>query len=208
MTCEGRFIQRWFPRLIVCLMAGLLWLSCGQSGVSDDGDGFVQSLPKLPADQAILFEVGYVNGAWGYRCEGWYIDGSGRRYSYHYEHDDDPWRPENHEAITEQELLEKFSHGAEFLGVVDPAEVAASKALIPASAVGTMSDVARRCADFGTARYLAYVRDDSTLTYRTVLLYQHGDMAYRNLSVEARTLFDWLREVSDQRGEIPCPAPE
>jgi hypothetical protein len=178
----------------------MLWLSCGTTEPD-------QTLPNLPADQAILFEVEYVNHAWGYKCSGWYIDREGQVYSYSYEHGDDPWQPQDHKAITEQELLEKYSHGAEFLGNVDSIEFATVKGLILASAVGSMSDTTQRCADFGTVRYLAYVREDSTLTYHPVLLYQHGDMALRNLSTQARTLFDWLREQSGDSGEIECGAP-
>jgi hypothetical protein len=159
-------------------------------------------------DQAILFEVEYVNHAWGYKCSGWYIDGAGQRYSYNYEHGDDPWQPKNDEAITEQELLEKYSHGEEFLGNVDSIEFATAKGLILASAVGSMSDTSSRCADFGIVRYLAYVRDDSTLIYRPVLLYQHGDMALRNRSAQARTLFAWMQRVSGDPRGISCPAPE
>lgn len=208
MTNERKLKTQRFPKSIVCLSVALLCLACGSAGLSGDGDDASQSMPKLPDDQAILFEVAYVNFAWGYRCEGWYIDGEGRRYSYSYARDDDPWRPQNPEAITEQELLDKYSHGARFLGTVDPAAVATARSLIPASSVGRMSDRVSVCRDFGGAGYLAYVRDDSSLTYHPVLLYQQGDWAYRNLSAEARTLFDWLREVSGQQGEINCPAPE
>ena len=200
MTYKRQLIRQYFTVSVVCLSALMLWLSCGTTDSN-------QTLPNLPADQAILFEVEYVNHAWGYQCSGWYIDEAGQRYSYSYEHSDDPWQPQDHEAITEQELLEKYSHDAKLLGIVDSIEFATAKGLILTSAVGSMSDTSSRCADFGTVRYLTYVRDDSTLTYRPVLLYQHGDMALRNLSTQARTLFDWLRELSGDSGEIECAAP-
>ena len=201
MTYKRQLIRQYFTVSVICLSALMLCLSCGTTDSN-------QTLPNLPVDQAILFEVEYVNHAWGYKCSGWYIDGAEQRYSYSYEHSDDPWQPKNDEAITEQELLEKYSHGEEFLGNVDSTEFATVKGLIPASAVGNMSDTSSRCADFGIVRYLAYVRDDSTLTYRPVLLYQHGDMALRNRSAQAKTLFAWMQRVSGDSGEIECPAPE
>jgi hypothetical protein len=201
MTSERKPDQRWFSKSVMCFSAVLLCLACGTTESE-------KTLSGLPADQAILFEVSYVNFAWGHQCSGWYVNAAGQRYSYSYADGEDPWQPENPEAITEQELLDKFSHGARLLGTVDSSEVAASKDLILASAVGSMSDTVSMCADFGTGRYLAYVRDDSTLTYRPVLLYQHGDWAARNLSTDARTLFSWLRVISDDHDVLECGPPD
>lgn len=208
MTYKRNRNRQWLSKSIICLSALLLCLSGALAGLSCDGTGPTQPWPELPGDQAILFEVSYVNHAWGYRCSGWYINGEGERFSYEYEQDDDPWQPQNYEAITEQELLTKFSHGAKFLGSIDSAAVASAKNLIPASAVGGLSDTVWRCADFGAVSYTAYMRDHSSLTYHPVPLYEHGDWAFRNLSGEARWLFDWLRDVSGEQGEIPCAAPE
>lgn len=196
-----------FPIVIGLAIIALFWLSCDSAFVPDGDDGS-QTMPTLPDDQAILFEVSYVNYAWSYSCLGWYVNAEGQRYSYSYQSDDEPWQPQDHQAVTEQELLDKYSHGAQFLGEIDSIEFAVAKDLIPASAIGEMTDTLSQCIDAGRFRYLAYVRDDTTLTYHPVLLYQHGDDALRNRSEPARYLFEWLRTVSGNQGRIFCPPPE
>ena len=208
MTYDNKPVRHRFPTLIAFVMIALMWLSCDSAFVSDEGEDPSQSMPKLPDDQAILFEMSYENFAWGHYHEGWVIDRSGRMITYIYFQDDDPWQPQDPEAITEQELFDKLSHNAGWRKTVDSAELAAARQLIPASAIGRMSDTNRNCDDAGIVRYLAYVREDTALIYHPILLYQHGDIALRNRSRSARTLFDWMRTVDKDSYGLFCPPPE
>lgn len=139
--------------------------------------------------QDYLFEIGYENHAWGLQINGFVVDVQGCVYRYN--HDQAEWRPADPDAITAAELGDKF-RSREQVGTVDTGTLNAMAALIEAASTGTFSDPVSVCADFGGQSFLAYLYDGAGNVYRPVLLYTAGDVATKNLSTSAETLYNWL----------------
>ncbi|GAF89870.1 unnamed protein product, partial [marine sediment metagenome] len=124
-------------------------------------------------NQKILFEVEYINGAWGWVHNGRYIDNSGRLYNYYlYE---DRWKPQRNGIYTESELFEKFNHSKEFVKQIDYNELTQMANLIPAASKGKLSDPVGVMADAGLLTYKGYLYDESENEYIEVILRVSGD---------------------------------
>ncbi len=143
-----------------------------------------------PIRQKFLFEITYVNHAWGFQLRGIYIDNQGRVYKYDHSHE--VWQPSNPELYTEEELFRKFESNKEFVKTVDKQVLFEMYNLINAANEGMLSKPVSNCADAGFTAYLAYLFDRKAHTYKPILLYQTGDWAQKNLSQSAKVLYEWL----------------
>jgi hypothetical protein len=155
-----------------------------------------------------LFEMTYVNYAWGYRLRGSYIDNHGNIYSYEYPRGASPWTAANDDSLTEAELRAKYDSSATLTGKIDLSELRRMYVLIPHAAQGTLTDPVHVCSDFGGLSYLAYVYSPETQTYKRVLLYTAGDLARKNMSDEADRLYRALKQAFGVSGPEPCAYPE
>lgn len=159
-------------------------------------------------DGKYLFEMTYVNYAWGYRLQGSYIDNRGNIYSYQYPHGASPWTPADYDSLTEAELRAKYDSSATLIGHVDLSALRWMYSLIPAAEQGTITDPVHVCSDFGKVDYLAYVYSPETQTYKTVLLYRAGDMAMMNTSEDAHRLYHSLMLAFGITRPDDCAYPE
>ncbi|MDD4050593.1 MAG: hypothetical protein PHR28_01670, partial [candidate division Zixibacteria bacterium] len=155
-----------------------------------------------------LLERTYENYAWGYVLNGSYIDNRGNIYSYEYPHGASPWIAVNSDSLTEAELRAKYVSSATLIGHVDLSALRWMYSLIPGAEQGTLTDPVHVCSDFGGVSYLAYIYSPATQTYKTVLLYQAGDLARKNTSNEADQLYHALRQVFGVTGPEICGYPE
>ncbi len=67
--------------------------------------------------------------------------------------------------------------------------------LISPAVKGEIFKSQNKCFDSGSGTYTAYLFDSKTGQYKPVLLYQVGDRPKKNLSDEAKSLYEWLFEV-------------
>ena len=143
-------------------------------------------------EQSYLFEVEYVNHAWGLAWNGLVIDRSGDIYAY--DHGHEVWGPSGAESFTEAELDDKYDHGSRYIGRIDEATIALQFSRI--SSVGDHFLNARQaCADAGSIAYRAYQYEPTTGDYRPLLLREEGDLPKQNLSDAAEELAAWLRRL-------------
>ena len=103
--------------------------------------------------QKILFEVTYVNYAWGLDLQGAYVTADGAIYQYDYfgsspdaAMPDVSYAPE----MTEQQVMAKYGSNAKLVGQVDKTTLLAKYALLGAAQAGTLLSQ-NNCADL-TAR--------------------------------------------------------
>ncbi len=143
--------------------------------------------------QEYLFEFSHINFAWGFQMSGMYIDKQGNVYTYDHSHE--PWKPSSDEYLTEQDLQEKFAHKNEQVKSIDISVLKRMHKLIIPASRGKLSERVNRCFDFGSGSYSTYLYDAQTKRYTNVLLYQYGDWAKKNLSEEAKVLYEWLFDV-------------
>lgn len=205
------FRTRVFSTSAIIVLMAVLMLSCSD-GV---GDNTIMGSPDDPGDQRVpaqgqevLFEVSYVNFAWGYKLGGFYIDKRGDVFRFSRDNSDERWRPDDWAHISEQDLRDKYSVGKNRIGTIDLVTLTSMVDLIGEASLGEMTERIGRCNDFGGKSWVAYVQDAQTGDYEGINLYSAGDWAQRNKSLAAETLFEWLRDVAGESGEIACGCPE
>ncbi|MDQ1266607.1 MAG: hypothetical protein QG635_1759, partial [Bacteroidota bacterium] len=159
--------------------------------------------------QYTLFEVEYINYAWGYTHEGFFIDSLGDVYTYQYYREGnhiprDTWQPANFDTLAPQELAEKYSHNPALFTTINKSVLTEKFSLVEAAAKGKMSERKMVCADIGSWYYVAYKFDKVRNHYYKVNLYQSGDLNWRNLSPEAKVLTEWLKSINQKYSQPGC----
>jgi hypothetical protein len=147
-----------------------------------------------PAPGSVLFEVEYVNFAWGPSWNGFIVDAEGRVYSY--DLGGTNLRPAEGDVFTAAELEAKYAHQRRLVTTVAAAEAASRYARVADALAGPLTPPKGGCADAGTIRYSALLYDASAGTYRRLLLHQRGDVAQANTSPAARELYRWLEQLT------------
>jgi hypothetical protein len=172
----------------------LFFLTLASTACSD-----AESPEALPPDgeieQAFLFDVYYVNGAWGYVLKGTYVDNQGNVVSY--DHSFERWAPEDYRrmSFTLGELKEKYIAASDTIAHVDKKTLLDMYSLIGGAARGEISKGERTGFDIGTFAHVCYVYNQDTGRYGEVLLSQTGDYTRRNVSDEAIELVSWLNSL-------------
>ena len=153
--------------------------------------------------QKYLFEFSQINFAWGFQMSGIYIDKDGNVYKYNHSHA--PWKPANDTSLTESDLQEKYAHKNEFVTTVTKSRINKMHNLIAPASKGKLSQPEKGCVDMGSGIYTAYLFDAQTEKYKPVTLYQVGDMPKKNISDEARILYEWLFDVFGSEPKMCIP---
>jgi hypothetical protein len=179
--------------LILCIGGGSSFNGATSRVQNQSSSSLTEKLKK----QKFLFEKSYTNFAWGYQHAGIYVDNQGKVYQYSYGAADKPWSPKQIEAITEQELEEKYSHGKTLLGTIDPQVLFEKYQLIAQASKGRYSRHVQRGADQGSLGTSCYVYNEATGCYKEIDLQVSGDWSYENLSPAARKLANWLDSLKD-----------
>ena len=158
---------------------------------------------KPSVEQTYLFEFSQVNFAWGFQMSGMYIDKDGNVYKYNHSHA--PWNPANDTSLTESDLQEKYAHKKEFVATVAKSRINNMHNLIAPAGKGRLSQPEKGCVDSGSGTYTAYLFDAQRQTYKPITLYQVGDMPKKNMSDEARILYEWLFDVFGSEPKMCIP---
>ena len=142
--------------------------------------------------QQYLFEVSYVNFAWGLRWVGIVIEADGDIVAYEREQ---PWVPAQSESFTGEELAEKYSPNQRTIGQVPRGELLGRHARV--DEVGDRYESPdRACVDAGGVSYEAYAYDPAADRYTPIVMRQEGDLMRQNTSGAGRELANWLIEVA------------
>lgn len=152
-----------------------------------------------PAGQRLLFEVGYVNYAWGFTFSGAYVNADGEVWGYSYPPSVDapgPSAPVPRAGMTEAELTGKYAANPKLLTTLSQQELAGAYALVDGAETGSLL-AQSSCADAGDVRFVAFRWDATSKTYSPVMLGIIGDLAARNTAPEAAQLMAWLQKTTD-----------
>lgn len=175
------------PALLLAALGG-----CTLSSTDTDDPGI---------DQTFVFEVEYVNFAWGLQWRGFYVDHEGDAWTYELSK---PWPHADKPAFTEAELLEKYTVGRVKAAHVDGDRLREMFARVAEAARGALTDPVTRCADAGAVTFAAWRQDAAASRYTKLLLRQEGDVARRNTSAAAQELYTWLRALVPGVGILGC----
>lgn len=171
-------------RAVFMVAAALALAACdSDSSGPDSGD-------RPPA----LFEIEYMNYAYLPTWKGFYIDASGKLYSYDRSAVSDSMPAERSE-YTHAELMEKFGVNRRLVRSISTASLQDMAELIPDAAGGSVTEPEDRCADAGILRFRAFIYKANTGKFEAVPLRMEGDRVQVNESEAAETLYEWLDDL-------------
>lgn len=176
--------MNYIPKFLVTTFVCLSFFALSNCSLIENGDE--------GNAQTYYFEVEYVNHAWGYLHNGFYIDKTGDVFTYNYNEQDDPWDPETHDHFSAEELIDKYSHSNSLCDKIDFITLKEKQLHIPIALAGNISDTTSDGADMGTLSYICYLYNSNTNLYTPIILEVRGDFAFKNESEAAKNLVQWL----------------
>lgn len=170
-------------------LGSLVALALGVGGCTT----IVEPVPPQEAG-APRFEVEYRNAAWGFAWTGFYVDASGRVYS---------WDRSSAAAdatlggdlLTPGEVAQKYNSKQLLLTTLDPQDVTRRFQQATLGIMAGLADEKGGCADAGIMRFSVWIYDSGDNRYHRILLHQRGDVATTRLSPAAREVWKWLDQA-------------
>ncbi len=148
----------------------------------------------ISENQIILFQVDYINYAWGYLHTGFIIDSEGNVLTYKNPED---WNfPDKDFSINQNQIKENISKCTSSGIKIPKAELqkyAHHIKNISSSKVTALKNVA---ADAGSIQYTCYQFFEKSGTYKSCLIKMEGDFTCENLNFFSKKVSIWLKSIS------------
>jgi hypothetical protein len=154
------------------------------------------ALYEVQTGQKVLFQFEQSNYAWGQFQRGWFIDSEG--YVRAYKQPQNWLYPDQSNHISKSDMDANVLNADSVCFRIDASDLAKKVELIKKASEGKMTDPVNRMADFGGISYSCFTFNTEKQTYQSFLLSQTGDVEIQNTSKEAKTLYEWLKEVNQQ----------
>ena len=145
--------------------------------------------------QAILFQVDYINYAWGYQHNGFIIDNEGKVLTYK---NPQEWIfPDKDFKLSGNQVhanIEKCLFSGKIIPPDELIKYARYIKNISSSKVTATKNVA---ADAGSLEYICYQFHESSDTYKGSLIKMEGDFTCENLNFYSKKVAIWLKNIND-----------
>jgi hypothetical protein len=145
--------------------------------------------------QAMLFQVDYVNYAWGYQHNGFIIDNQGNVLTYK---NPQIWNfPDNDFALTENQVHENMENcvsSGKKIPLEELKKYASYIKNISSSKITALKNVA---ADAGSMQYICYQFSENPGIYKGSLIKLEGDFTRENLNFFSKKVSNWLKNIND-----------
>jgi hypothetical protein len=145
--------------------------------------------------QAMLFQVDYVNYAWGYQHTGFIIDNAGNILTYK---NPQNWNfPDKDLNLSESQVRSNLECCLKTGKKISSQELKKNSGYIKnisSSQVTAMKNVA---ADAGSLQYICYQYSESMGTYKGTLIKMEGDFTCENLNFFSKKVSAWLKNIHE-----------
>jgi len=144
-------------------------------------------------NQLVLFQLEYVNYAWGYQHNGFIIDNKGNILTY-----DNPenWNfPDKEFNLSESQMndnIGKCLNSGKKASAEELTKYAGYIKNIASSKITALKNVA---ADEGSKQYICYQFSDKSKTYKGCLIRMEGDFTCENLNFFSKKVSVWLKNI-------------
>lgn len=143
--------------------------------------------------QLVLFQVEYLNHAWGYAHSGIVIDSAG---NVGYFRLPENWHtPDSLGYISESEMNDNYRQLNDVPVTVTEDALLKHYGMLPDASQGKLSEPYNRMYDAGVTVYSGFLYFPSIRKYKQVLISQWGDWQIDNYSPEAEEILKWLKIV-------------
>jgi hypothetical protein len=145
--------------------------------------------------QAILFQLEYVNYAWGYQHNGFIIDNEGNVLTYSNPED---WNfPDNDLRLSESQVAENIRRCIHSGKKITKEELQKYTNYINNIASGKVTALKNVAADAGSLEFICYQFSENTGTYKGYLIKMEGDFTCENLNFYSKKVVTWMRDIKN-----------
>ena len=144
-------------------------------------------------DQEIIFQMDYVNHAWGYQHYGFMIDNLGRVLTY-----DNPekWNfADDNFILTEKQIVENISMCRISAEKISAEELSRFSSYIDKIASSKLSALRNTGADAGTTHFICYKFSENSLMYKGFIIKTEGDFTAENLNFYSKKVVSWMKDI-------------
>lgn len=149
--------------------------------------------------QAILFQVDYVNYAWGYQHNGFMVDNEGNVLRYK---NPQSWNfPDKDFNLSESQVSENLKvcdYSGKRISKDELQKYANYIKNISSSKITALKNVA---ADAGSLEYICYQFSEKSGNYKGYLIKMEGDFTCENLNFYSKRVSLWLKNINDTLGK-------
>jgi len=146
-------------------------------------------------NETLLFQMDYVNFAWGFRHYGWYINNEGEMRAYSSPVD---WKlADESDYFDHDDLLQNYSQADKIIAQIDLDEIKEKSKLIEGTLNGELSEQDCPGADQGSFNLYCYYWDEEKNKYKQQFLSTSGDCNQVNTTKEAQELIEFLNQWID-----------
>jgi hypothetical protein len=143
----------------------------------------------------VLFQYDYINYAWGYQHNGFFIDNEGNILTYKNPTD---WNyPDDNLSLTESQLHENIGNCVSTGKKIDRIELEKYAGYIKNISLSKVTAQKNVAADAGSIQYICYQFSGSPGSYKGYLIKMEGDFTCENLNFYSKRVSAWLKSISD-----------
>ncbi|HLN55395.1 MAG TPA: hypothetical protein VK207_05350 [Bacteroidales bacterium] len=151
--------------------------------------------PIISHDQEILFQMDYVNYAWGFQHYGFMIDNLGRILTYD---NPDKWNfPDNNFILTEDQVDQNISMCRISGEKISREELGKFSSYIDKISSSKITAMRNTGADAGTLQYICFSYSENSHMYKGVLVKSEGDFSAENLNFHSKKVVAWMRSIEE-----------
>jgi len=174
-------MKSYTAKFFLLLFSGIFFISCQK----DHG---------ISKKQAILFQLDYVNYAWGYQHNGFVIDNEGNILTYNNPQD---WNfPDNELTLFESQVEENISKCVPTGRKITSDELKKYSNYIKNIASSKVTALKNAGADAGSHEYICYQFSESTRKYKGHIIKMEGDFTCENLNYYSKKVVVWMKNIN------------
>ena len=167
-------------KIIIIFLIALFMTGCNKNHV-------------VTEKQHILFQYQYINYAWGYNHEGFFIDDKGNIMTYK---NPEGWNfHDQNYNLTENQLNENISKCVNSDIKISREELARFSSYIDNIASSKITAMKNVAADAGTSVFICYNFVEESSIYNGFLIKMEGDFTCENLNFYSKKVSLWLKDI-------------
>jgi hypothetical protein len=145
--------------------------------------------------QEILFQVEYINYAWGYQHYGFIIDNVGDIMTFKNPED---WNfPDKDFKLSADQVKANLAHCFKTGKKINPEELRKYSGYIKNISSSKVTALKNVAADAGSLKFICYQFEEKTSTYKGCLIKMEGDFTCENLNFYSKKVATWLKSIND-----------
>jgi hypothetical protein len=144
--------------------------------------------------QVILFQLEYINYAWGYQHNGFIIDNEGNVLTYSNPED---WNfPDNDFSLSESQVAGNIGNCIQSGKKIPKEELQKYTNYIKNIASSKVTAIKNVAADAGSLEFICYQFSESTGMYKGYLIKMEGDFTCENLNFYSKKVAAWMKDIN------------